>query len=86
MENNTNTKVPTNQDEIDLRQLFDAIWSGKLIIIGLTTTLSIMAVLYSITLPNVYKSEALLSPVVSEVGSSQAMSNIGGLASLAGTF
>ena len=55
MENNTNTKVPTNQDEIDLRQLFDAIWSGKLIIIGLTTTLSIMAVLYSITLPNVYK-------------------------------
>ena len=61
MENNTNTKVPTNQDEIDLRQLFDAIWSGKLIIIGLTTTLSIMAVLYSITLPNVYKSEALLS-------------------------
>ena len=84
MENNINTKVPTNQDEIDLRQLFDAIWSGKLIIIGLTTTLSIMAVLYSITLPNVYKSEALLSPVVSEVGSSQAMSNIGGLASLAG--
>ena len=77
MENNINTKVPTNQDEIDLRQLFDAIWSGKLIIIGLTTTLSIMAVLYSITLPNVYKSEALLSPVVSEVGSSQAMSNIG---------
>ena len=84
MENNINTKVATNQDEIDLRQLFDAIWSGKLIIIGLTTTLSIMAVLYSITLPNVYKSEALLSPVVSEVGSSQAMSNIGGLASLAG--
>ena len=31
MENNINTKVPTNQDEIDLRQLFDAIWNGKLI-------------------------------------------------------
>jgi uncharacterized protein involved in exopolysaccharide biosynthesis len=35
-------------------------------------------------LPNIYKSEALLSPVVNEVGSSGAMSNIGGLASLAG--
>jgi len=84
MKNNINTKVSTNQDEIDLRQLFDVIWNGKLIIIGLTTSLSIIAVLYSITLPNVYKSEALLSPVVSDAGSSQAMSNIGGLASLAG--
>ena len=35
-------------------------------------------------MPNIYKSEALLSPVVNEVGSSGAMSNIGGLASLAG--
>ena len=83
MENNINTKATANQEEIDLKQLFDAIWSGKWIIISLTSSLSIMAVLYSITLPNVYKSEALLSPVVSE-GSNEAMSNMGGLASLAG--
>ena len=84
MENNINTKTPSNQDEIDLKKLFYVIWSGKWVIIALTTSLSIIAVLYSISLPNVYKSEALLSPVVSEVGSSGAMSNIGGLASLAG--
>ena len=84
MKNDKDIKESSNQDEIDLRQLFDAIWSEKLIIIGLTASLSIMAVLYSISLPNVYKSEALLSPVVSEIGSSQAMSNIGGLASFAG--
>ena len=83
MENNINTQESTNQDEIDLRQLFDAILEGKWIIIALTTSLSIIAVLYSISLPNVYKSEALLSPVTGE-GSSQAASNIGGLASLAG--
>jgi len=35
-------------------------------------------------LPNVYKSEALLSPVVSEAAPSGAMSNMGGLATLAG--
>ena len=84
MEKNTNTKVPSNEDEIDLRKLFDAIWDGKWIIVASTTILSIIAVLISISLPNVYKSEALLSPVVSEAGAGQAMSNIGGLASLAG--
>lgn len=84
MENSMNTKVAVNQDEIDLRQLLDVIYNGKWTIISLTISLSIIAVLYSISLPNVYKSEALLSPVISDEGSSQAMSNIGGLASLAG--
>lgn len=83
MENNINTQKSANQDEIDLRQFFDAILKGKWIIIALTASISIIAVLYSISLPNVYKSEALLSPVTGE-GSSQAASNIGGLASLAG--
>ena len=36
MENNINTKAPANQDEIDLKQLFDAIWNGKWIIITLS--------------------------------------------------
>ena len=83
MENNENTKARANQDEIDIWQLFDAIWNGKWIIIALTISLSIISVLYSLSLPNVYKSEALLSPVVSE-GSNEAVSNMGGLASLAG--
>ena len=84
MENNINKKAPSNEDEIDLRNLFDAIWDGKWIIVASATILSIIAVIISISLPNVYKSEALLSPVVSEAGAGQAMSNIGGLASLAG--
>ena len=82
MENNI--KTPTNEDEIDLRKLLDVIWSGKWIIFGLIISSSIIAVLYSISLPNVYKSEALLSPVVSEAAPSGAMSNMGGLATLAG--
>ena len=82
MENNI--KTPTNEDEIDLKKLLDVIWSGKWVIIALTISSSIIAVLYSISLPNVYKSEALLSPVVSEAAPSGAMNNMGGLASLAG--
>ena len=82
MENNI--KTPTNEDEIDLKKLLDLMWSGKWVIIALTISSSIIAVLVSISLPNVYKSEALLSPVVSEAAPSAAMSNMGGLASLAG--
>ena len=84
MENNINKKAPSNEDDIDLKKLFDAIWDGKWIIVASATILSMIAVIISISLPNVYKSEALLSPVVSEAGAGQAMSNIGGLASLAG--
>ena len=84
MENNINKKVPSNEDEIDLRKLFDAIWDGKWIIVASATTLSIIAVLFSISLPNVYKSEALLSPVVSEAVPSGGIRDVGGIASLAG--
>lgn len=80
----SNIKTPTNEDEIDLRKLLDVIWSGKWVIFVLIISSSLIAVLYSISLPNVYKSEALLSPVVSEASPSGAMSNMGGLASLAG--
>ena len=84
MENNINIKTPSNQEEVDLRHLLDIIWSGKWVIIASTISLSIIAVLVSISLPNIYKSEALLSPVAYDGGSSGAMNNIGGLASLAG--
>ncbi|MDC1082168.1 Wzz/FepE/Etk N-terminal domain-containing protein [Gammaproteobacteria bacterium] len=84
MENNINKKAPSNEDEIDLRKLFDAIWDGKWIIVASATILSIIAVLISISLPNVYKSEALLSPVVSEAVPSGAIRDVGGIASLAG--
>ena len=40
--------------------------------------------LYSLSLPNIYQSKALLSPVGEQVSSNQSMNNLGGLASLAG--
>jgi|TARA_B100001093_G_scaffold19033_1_gene17229 uncharacterized protein involved in exopolysaccharide biosynthesis len=80
---NSNT-VNFNDDEIDLIKIFNIILHGKWIIISTTTFFAISAVIFSLSLPNVYESEALLSPVGSEAGSSQAMNNIGGIASLAG--
>ncbi len=66
-------------DEIDLVELWHAIWTGKIIIIVLTATFAISSIFYALSKPNVYKASVLLSPVSSQ-GSS------GGLAALAGQF
>lgn len=91
MENNlnqANTSVQNNiaDDEIDLRELFTAIWQGKWIIIAITTLFAVASVFYAINLPNIYKSEALLAPAEQDQqgGLGALAGQFGGLASLAG--
>ncbi|MCE0493808.1 Wzz/FepE/Etk N-terminal domain-containing protein [Vibrio salinus] len=73
-------------DEIDLRELFGALWHGKWIIILTTIIFAAGAVAYALHLPNTYKSDALLAPADNSgnSGLSQMASQFGGLASLAG--
>jgi len=79
--NNTQHK----DDEIDLAELWRAIWAGKWIIIAVTTLFAIASVVYALSLPNTYKSEALLAPAEAQSGGLGGMaSQLGGLASLAG--
>lgn len=70
-------------DEIDLRELFYAIWQGKWIIIATTIVFAVAAVFYALSLPNIYKSEVLLAPVADDAGM-KIPSQLGGLAALAG--
>ena len=72
-------------DEIDFRELFFVLYRGKWIITCLTTFFVIIGIIYSLLLPNIYKSEALLAPVdVSSSLISGALSQYSGLAGLAG--
>ncbi|WP_322803484.1 Wzz/FepE/Etk N-terminal domain-containing protein [Vibrio alfacsensis] len=73
-------------DEIDLRELFGALWKGKWIIIATTFVFAVGAVLYALSLPNIYKSDALLAPAESSNGGglSKMAGQLGGLAALAG--
>mgnify|MGYP003112544360 FL=1 len=73
-------------DEIDLRELFGIIWQGKWWIIAITFVFAVGSVIYSLSLPNIYKSEATLAPTeeASGGGLSQMAGQLGGLASLAG--
>jgi len=73
------------EDEIDLAELWRAIWAGKWLIIAMTSIFAVASVAYALSLPNIYKSEALLAPASQEEGGMGALaSQFGGLASLAG--
>tara|TARA_X000000950_G_scaffold26241_1_gene28296 strand:+ start:271 stop:1200 length:930 start_codon:yes stop_codon:yes gene_type:complete len=63
---NPNTQY--HDDEIDLLELFSVIFKGKITIAFTIIVCSVIAVIYSLSLPNIYKSEALL--VTSESHSS----------------
>ncbi|MHA7228125.1 Wzz/FepE/Etk N-terminal domain-containing protein [Vibrio campbellii] len=76
----------STDDEIDLRELFKAIWKGKWIIIATTFVFAIGSVVYALSLPNIYKADALLAPAESSNGGglSKMAGQLGGLAALAG--
>ncbi|MBE4006759.1 Wzz/FepE/Etk N-terminal domain-containing protein [Vibrio parahaemolyticus] len=73
-------------DEIDLRELFKALWKGKWIIVAITFVFAISSVIYAVNLPNIYQADALLSPTESSNGGglSKMAGQLGGLAALAG--
>ncbi len=75
-----------NSDEIELRELWNAICKGKWLIIAITSFFAIGSVLYALSLPNEYKSTAILTPASQSGagGLSKLAGQFGGLASLAG--
>ena len=80
--NNTEKKQIAD-DEIDLREMFAAIWQGKWLIVVITAVFAATSVFYAFSLPNIYKSEALLAPVAENSGL-KIPDQLGGLAALAG--
>lgn len=70
-------------DEIDLRELFRAIWAGKWLILVVTSIFTAASIYYALKLPDIYKSEVTLAPVAED----SALKNpgqLGGLAAMAG--
>jgi uncharacterized protein involved in exopolysaccharide biosynthesis len=71
-------------DEINLRELFYVLLEAKWIIASITSFVSIIGVLFSFYLPNIYESKAILVPVNSSGIISGALGGYSGLAGLAG--
>jgi len=71
-------------NEIDYQELFKTLLEGKLIIASVTAFVSTIAVIYSLLLPNIYESKALLVPVEPSSSLSGALGDLGGFAGFAG--
>ena len=74
------------EDEIDLRELFRVLWAGKWLIGSISFAAAIIAVVVALSLPNIYRAEALLAPNDQQDtgGLSALAAQYGGLASFAG--
>ena len=79
----TNSKIIL-EDQIDLQELFNILAKGKWIIVSVTTIASIIGIIFSLLLPNIYESKALLVPANKTTGISGALKSYGSLAGLAG--
>ena len=79
-------QTQNNDAEIDLRELWNVIWRGKWIIIVVTAIFAVVSASYVLSLPNIYRSEALLAPTDADQngGFTGVAGQLGGLASLAG--
>ena len=81
MQEINNNKLDTFEDEINLKELFNILLNAKWVIISFTLFVSTIGVIYSLLLPNIYESRAILVPVDQ---SSSISSGLGGYSSLAG--
>jgi uncharacterized protein involved in exopolysaccharide biosynthesis len=73
---------PYFDDEIDLRELFNVLWTAKKLIIQITAIFAIGSAAYSLQLTNHYKSESLL--LARNASETQGLSQYSGLAAMAG--
>jgi capsular polysaccharide biosynthesis protein len=69
------------EDEIDLRELWKTILAGKKVIFALVAIVVSVTFIYALSLPNVYKSEAVLIPSENKTSG---LGGLGGLAAMAG--
>jgi LPS O-antigen subunit length determinant protein (WzzB/FepE family) len=71
-------------DEVDFNKIFKTIYNYKNFIFGLSSIFLLLGIVYSLFLPNIYQSRALLSPVNSQTNLQGSLRGYGGIASLAG--
>ncbi|EKF9450574.1 LPS O-antigen length regulator [Vibrio cholerae] len=82
----TTQRMTITDDEIDLRELFRALWKGKWVILAITFGFAVGALLFALSQPNIYKADALIAPAQSSSAGNLAKmaGQLGGLAALAG--
>ena len=79
MQNQTPINPYIEEDEIDLKELFDTILKYKFKIAIFVFVVTSITIAYSLSMPNIYESKTILSPTEKD-----SAPNLGGLGALAG--
>lgn len=82
-----NYQSQPQNDEIDLAELWRAVWAGKLTIIAISFIFAVASIFFALSKPNVYRASVILAPVSEEDGAGglgALTGQFGGLASMAG--
>ena len=84
MQDPYSNKSSDSKGEIDLQEILNVLLHGRWIIVSLTAFFSTIAVIYSLLLPNIYESKALIAPVNPSSAIGGALKSYSSLAGLAG--
>ena len=84
MESELSRSSSSIENEIDLKELFFIFWNEKWLIFFLTSFISISSVIYSIFLPNIYESRAILTVTDPSSHLTSGLDNISNVASITG--
>jgi len=76
--NNNMVQMDYEEDEIDLRELFATIWRHKVKIALFSSIVTLFIIIYTLSIPNSYKSQTILIP------QTQSKPSLGGLGALVG--
>lgn len=79
-----NQSAENINDEIDLKEFFSILWNKKKLIAIITSIFFFASAIYALSLPNIYKSQALLAPKAQEESLSSNIGSFSPLASLSG--
>ena len=80
---NDSTKDFTIDDELTLKDIFSVLWQKKIKILIFSSLISIFTFFYSLSLPNMYKSEAILASSFEDSDSGlQPLQNLAGISFL----
>jgi heme/copper-type cytochrome/quinol oxidase subunit 2 len=83
IEKNSKNNASHDYDYIDIRELLLSVLDRKLLFLSITTSFAFFSVIYSLSLTNIYTSEAILMPS-EDVGASRSSGRYAEIASMAG--
>ena len=69
-------------DSIDIIELLSKIWKSKIFIVKITILFSLIGIIYSLSLNNIYRSSSMFYPHYEKIDNSNNLKNLAGLAGI----